>query len=99
MKLIVDELMSARARHNKVEGIRMIRARISGKKKRGMSLLDTEVTRELRVLGRLLWVARTDGTWETDHAFQHWLTEDMDRLVPGWRDQVDRAVVELGTVA
>jgi hypothetical protein len=98
MKHIVDDLVMARARHNRLEGIRTIRAKISRKKRR-MNMLDTEVTHDLRVLARLLWVAMTDGTGETDQAFQSWLTADMDRLVPGRREKVNQAVVELGRAA
>ena len=99
MRHIVEELAASRTQHNRLEGIRMIRARISRKKKRRMTLLDPEVTRELRVLARLLWVARTDGTWEMDQAWKAWLTADMDRVVPGWREQVNQAVVEIGEAA
>jgi hypothetical protein len=45
------------------------------------------------------WVARTDGTWETDPKFSAWLTADMNRLVPGWMDKVNQAVVEIGEAA
>ena len=98
MKHIVDELVSARTRHNRLEGMRTIRARISRKKRR-MNLLDTEVTRDLSVLARLLWVAMKTSTWETDPNFRAWLTADMNRLVPGWRDKVNQAVVEIAEAA
>ena len=99
MRHIVDGLAASRALHNTREGIRMIRARISRKKRRAMNLVDSEVTHDLRVLSRLLWVARTDGTWETDQAWKAWLTADMDRLVPGWLEQMNQAVVEIGEAA
>ena len=98
MKHIVDELVSARTKHNKLEGVRTMRAKISRKKRR-MNLLDTEVTHDLSVLARLLWVAMKTSTWETDPNFRAWLTADMNRLVPGWRDKVNQAVVELGEAA
>ena len=41
MKHIVDQLVMDRTKHNRLEGIRTFRARIS-KKKRRMNLLDTE---------------------------------------------------------
>ena len=98
MKHIVDEFVMARTKHNRLEGIRTIRARIS-KRKRRKNLLDSEVTHDLHVLARLLWVAMKTSTWDTDPNFRAWLTADMDRLVPGWRDQVDQAVGELGEAA
>ena len=45
MKHILDELVSARTRHNRLEGVRTMRAKISGKKRR-KNLLDTEVTHD-----------------------------------------------------
>jgi hypothetical protein len=98
MKHIVDELVSARIHHNRLEGIRTIRARIS-KRKRRKKLLDTEVTQDLYVLARLLWVAMKTSTWDTDANFRAWLTADMNRLVPGWRDKVNQAVVEIAEAA
>ncbi len=95
MRRIVDDLVHARTQHNRLEGIRTVRARIS-RKKRAINLLDTEHTRDLYVLARLLWVARTDNTWDTDQAFRAWLTADMDRSVRGWREQVNQVVVEIG---
>lgn len=98
MKHIVDELASARTKHNRLEGVRTMRAKISRKKRR-KNLLDTEVTHDLRVLARLLWVAMRTSTWDTDPNFRVWLTSDMDRLVPGWRGKVNQAVIELGEAA
>lgn len=98
MKHILDELVMARIRHNRLEGVRTMRAKISRKKRR-KDLLDTEVTHDLRVLGRLLWVAMKTSTWETDPNFRAWLTADMNRLVPGWRDKVNQVVVEIAEAA
>ena len=98
MRHIVDERVSARTKHNRLEGVRTMRAKISRKKRR-MNLLDTEVTHDLSVLARLLWVAMKTSTWETDPNFRAWLTADMNRLVPGWRDKVNQAVVEIAEAA
>jgi hypothetical protein len=98
MRHIVDELVSARTKHNRLEGVRTMRAKISRKKRR-KNLLDTEVTHDLSVLARLLWVAMKTSTWETDPNFRAWLTADMNRLVPGWRDKVNQAVVEIAEAA
>lgn len=98
MKHIVDELVSTRTKHNRLEGVRTMRAKISRKKRR-KNLLDTEVTHDLSVLARLLWVAMKTSTWETNPNFRAWLTADMNRLVPGWRDKVNQAVVEIAEAA
>jgi hypothetical protein len=40
------------------------------------------------------------STWETDPNFRGaWLTADMNRLVPGWRDKVNQAAVEIAEAA
>jgi hypothetical protein len=98
MKHIVDQLVMDRTKHNRLEGVRTMRAKISRKKRR-MNLLDTEVTHDLSVLARLLWVAMKTSTWDTDPNFRAWLTTDMDRLVPGWREKLNQAVIELGEAA
>ena len=98
MQHIINDLVMARTRHNRMEGVRTMRARIS-KKKRRKDLLDREVTHDLSVLARLLWVAMKTSTWDTDPNFRAWLTTDMDRLVPGWREKLNQAVIELGEAA
>ena len=98
MQHIINDLVMARTRHNRMEGVRTMRARIS-KKKRRKDLLDREVTHDLSVLARLLWVAMKTSTWDTDPNFRAWLTADMNRLVPGWRDKVNSAVVEIAEAA
>ena len=47
----------------------------------------------------ICWVAMTSNTWDTDPNFWVWLTADMDRQVPGWREKVNQAVIELGEAA
>ena len=57
MKLIVDELMSARARHNKLEGIRMVRARTNTVRQTAYSVLFPKLPCFAYVLGPVLVVS------------------------------------------